>query len=55
MPIIAKAGGSFTPAPEGTHTAICVDVVDLGQVEDIFQGKPQRKHKILGGHFKTGQ
>lgn len=31
MPIIAKDNRKeFTPAPEGLHQAVCVDVVDLG-------------------------
>lgn len=33
MPIIAKAGGDFKPAPQGTWPAVCVDVVDLGIVQ----------------------
>jgi len=32
MALIAK-GTSFTPAPEGVHNAVCVDVVDLGNVD----------------------
>lgn len=46
MPIIAKAGGSFTPAPAGTHCAVCCDVIDHGMLEVTYQGKTQRKHKI---------
>lgn len=47
MPIIAKASGSnFTPAPAGTHTAVCVDVVDLGVLEVSFGGKNKMQHKI---------
>jgi len=34
MPIIAREPESkFTPAPEGLHQAVCVDVIDLGLVE----------------------
>jgi hypothetical protein len=47
MPIIAKAGGNFTPAPSGTHAAVCVDVIDLGLIEVTYLGKTQRKHKIV--------
>jgi hypothetical protein len=47
MPIIAKAGAAFTPAPAGTHAAVCVDVIDLGMIEVTYQGKTQRKHKIV--------
>ena len=39
MPIIAKTGGDFTPAPAGTHAAVCVDVIDLGVIEVNYQGK----------------
>lgn len=42
MPIIAKAGKSFTPAPEGLHPAVCVDVVDLGMRETPWG----EKHKV---------
>jgi hypothetical protein len=46
MPIIAKGGGNFTPAPAGTHVAVCVDVIDHGDVEVTYQGKTQWKHMI---------
>jgi hypothetical protein len=47
MAIIAKSGGSFTPAPAGTHCAVCCDVIDLGMIEVTYLGKTQRKHKIV--------
>jgi hypothetical protein len=47
MPIIAKAGGSFLPAPAGTHAAVCCDVIDLGMIEVSYLGKTQHKHKIV--------
>jgi hypothetical protein len=47
MPIIAKAGGqNFVPCPEGTHAAVCVDIVDLGDVKVSFGGKEKTQHKI---------
>ena len=46
MPIYAKAAPSFTPAPAGTHAAVCVDVVDLGMVLSEFNGKKREQHKI---------
>jgi len=55
MPIIAKAGATFIPAPAGTHPAICCDVVDLGEVEVTFQGKTQRKHKIVICPQRSGE
>lgn len=34
MPIIARDNTTdFEPAPEGLHQAVCVDVVDLGEIE----------------------
>jgi hypothetical protein len=43
MAIIAKKPeSSFTPAPEGLHHAVCVDVVDLGIVPSSFGDK----HKV---------
>jgi hypothetical protein len=47
VPIIATAGDSksFTPAPEGTHQAICVDVIDHGLKPNAF--KPgAMQHKV---------
>lgn len=50
MPIIATAGENknYTPAPEGTHQAVCVDVIDLGQLPDSFNpGKTKHKVNIV--------
>jgi hypothetical protein len=47
VPIIATAGDSktYTPAPAGTHQAVCVDVIDKGLVPNSF--KPGTvQHKI---------
>lgn len=38
---------TFTPAPAGTHTAICCQVIDLGDQFSKFYGKV--KHKVLIG------
>jgi hypothetical protein len=48
MPIIAKASGNsdYIPAPEGTFSAVCCDVVDLGMLEVTFGGKTKEQHKI---------
>src|SRR5437879_4627556 len=35
----------FTPAPAGLHRAVCVDVVDLGWLEDNFDTS-KRKPKV---------
>ena len=47
MPIIATAGDSktYTPAPEGTHQAVCVDVIDIGLKPNPFK-EGGMQHKI---------
>jgi hypothetical protein len=46
-PIIARnEGGSFTPAPEGQHRAVCCDVVDLGMVTSQWEGQTRTAHKV---------
>jgi hypothetical protein len=49
MAIIATAGDSktYTPAPEGMHQAVCVDVVDKGMLEVTYAGKTKTQHKIV--------
>ena len=46
MPIIAKRESNFVPAPAGTYRGVCVDVVDLGMIEETWDGIPKRTHKI---------
>ena len=46
MAIIAKAGVDYIPAPEGSHSAVCVDVVDLGILEVTYNGRTEKKHMI---------
>lgn len=49
MPIIATAGesGNHTPAPEGMHQAVCVDVIDLGRLPNKFRpGTTQPKINV---------
>ena len=41
-----RTGKEFTPAPEGAHSAVCVDVVDLGMVETTWKDKTTKKHKV---------
>lgn len=44
MPLIVGEGGKhFEPAPPGLHSAVCVDVVDLGIVEGKFGAKSKLK------------
>ncbi len=48
MPIIATAGDSktYTPAPSGSHQAVCVDVIDKGILEVTYAGKTKKQHKV---------
>lgn len=52
MPLMASANDSktFTPAPAGVHTAVCVDVIDLGLVKSAFPdektGADKWQHKV---------
>ena len=36
MAIMASRGGTYTPAPEGSHDAVFCDVVDLGMVDGTY-------------------
>lgn len=51
MPIIVSAGSSktYTPAPAGSHSGVCVDIVDLGLEKNKFDAtKPDvRKGRII--------
>lgn len=40
-----KGDGNFNPAPEGNHQGVCVDVVNLGLMEETWEGKTSIKHK----------
>ena len=43
MAIYARSSArQYTPCPEGLHPAVCVDVVDLGDVDTAFG----RKHRV---------
>jgi len=44
MPVIVDRGGGrdFVPAPAGLHQAVCVDVIELGEIE----GKWGKKRKV---------
>lgn len=46
-PIIATAGETknYAPAPEGTHQAVCVDVIDKGMLPNKFR-EGALQHKI---------
>jgi hypothetical protein len=42
-----NGGGSFTPAPLGTHVARCFRIVDLGTQHGEYKGQPTRRSQIL--------
>jgi hypothetical protein len=47
--LLRRLGGKnsdYIPAPEGTFSAVCCDVVDLGMLEVTFGGKTKEQHKI---------
>lgn len=47
MPFMVSAGESknYTPAPEGTHQAVCVDVIDQGMKPNQFKAGALQ-HKV---------
>lgn len=47
MPFMVSGSDSktFTPAPEGTHQAVCVDVIDKGWLPNPFQ-EGSEQHKV---------
>lgn len=47
MAIIAKDSGDFENHPQGQYRAVCMDVVDLGMVENKQFGKMQHKVAIV--------
>jgi hypothetical protein len=45
--LTVTAPKSFAPCPVGSHPAVAVDVVDLGEtMESYMNNPPQRKHKV---------
>lgn len=50
MPIIAsETTSSSIQAPEGTHVAICVYMLEVGHITEEFLGKTKRLHKVRIG------
>lgn len=47
MSFMVKDGGEFKNHPEGQYRAICMDVVDLGMVENKKWGKMQHKVALV--------
>jgi hypothetical protein len=46
MPVSAAPRKQFTPAPEGLHNAVLVDIVDLG-MQPGFEGKMQHQCRFV--------
>lgn len=42
-----SGGGSFTPAPVGTHVARCFRIIDLGTQHGEYKGQPTRRNQVL--------
>lgn len=54
--ISAKSSDSkFRPHPEGQFVAKCVDVIDLGEKVEDFQGKPKKLSHKCALVFRTGE
>lgn len=49
MYLPAKTDGDFSPAPSGTHKAICFRLIDLGTQRSEYKGQIKMQHKILIG------
>ena len=43
---IKGSNPKFDPAPPGLHEAVLVDIIDLGEVEEEYQGEKSIKHKM---------
>lgn len=41
------SGGDFTPAPAGTHRAVCVGLVDIGTQRGEFQGQVTVRNQVI--------
>jgi hypothetical protein len=40
-------GGDFTPAPEGTHVARCIQLIDIGTHHGEYQGAPTKRNQVI--------
>jgi hypothetical protein len=46
MAFIVSEGSSFTPCPAGPHSSVLVDVIDLGLITSVYEGKSKTAHKV---------
>lgn len=47
MIVSSSGGGDFKPVPEGSYTAICVRVIDLGTQVTSWKGADKTQRKVL--------
>lgn len=47
MALYARSGSTYEPAPEGTYSAVCVDVVDKGLQANRFEPSRPPQHKVV--------
>lgn len=40
-------GGDFTPAPEGTHIARCIELIDIGHQHGEYQGEKNVREQVI--------
>lgn len=50
--VVSRKPSNYVPAPDGEHNAVCVDLVDLGMMEN-FEGKMQHKCRVVWEIDKT--
>lgn len=50
-----EGGGTFTPHPKGQFAARCVDVIDLGEKVEQYEGKPPKLSHKVALVFRTGE
>lgn len=46
IPVSAGSGSTFAPCPQGVHQAVCCDVVDMGNLETVWNGQKKIKHVV---------
>jgi hypothetical protein len=48
MPIVVSRGknSTYIPAPAGAHNGVLVDIVDLGPVESVYNGKKKTREMV---------
>lgn len=47
MGLMVSAGKSYPTAPAGVHLGVCCDVIDLGMVTTVWEGKERTSRKVV--------